>query len=110
MHILFQLELSLKIFQREKILSEENEIGLRERASQYPKILVNVHYDFQTKIWVDGETNEEIPKHLWRGHNTTAYIYPMQPFTPLYITAGLAFLQKNTSKYYPQIPRLSFAR
>merc|ERR1711911_254726 len=87
---LFQLELSLKIFQKEKIL-KENEIGLRERASQYPKILINVHYDFQTKIWVDGETNEEIPKRLWRGHNTTAYIYPMQPFTPLYITAGLAF-------------------
>ena len=106
--LLFQLELSLKIFQRDKILSEENEPDLRERASQYPKILVNVHYDFQTKIWVDGETNEEIPKHLWRGHNTTAYIYPTQPFTPLYITAGLAFLQKNTSEYYPKIPRLSF--
>ena len=24
----------------------------------FPKILVNVHYDFATQIWVDGETNE----------------------------------------------------
>ena len=104
--ILFKLKLSLKKFQRVKVKSQENEIGLRERASDLPKILVNVHYDFQTKRWVDGETNEEIPEHLWRGHNATGTaVFPKQPFTPLYITAGLAFLQKNTSKHYSEIPR-----
>ena len=101
-----KLKLSLKQFQRVKVKSQENEIGLRERASELPKILVNVHFDFQTKRWVDGETNEEIPKHLWRGNNATGTaVFPKQPFTPLYITAGLAFLQKNTSKHYSEIPR-----
>ena len=101
-----KLKLSLKQFQRVKVKSQENEIGLRERASELPKILVNVHFDFQTKRWVDGETDEEIPENLWRGHNATGTaVFPKQPFTPLYITAGLAFLQKNTSKHYSQIPR-----
>ena len=86
-------------FQRVKIKSENAiELGLRERVPENPEILVNVRFDFQTETWVDGETNEEIPKHLWTGHNATKNatpIYPKQPFTPLYITGRLSNIHLN---------------
>ena len=73
-------------FQPHRKSEAEFSTGLREKKVTPPSILVNVRYNFTLGKWIDGETKTEIPKTLWIGHNSNQFIFPRQPFTPLYLT------------------------
>ena len=32
-------------------------------------------------------------------------MWPVQPFTPIYLIAGLGFIQDENSEYFPSIPK-----
>ena len=71
--------------------------------------LVNVYYKFESYKWLDGETQDEIPHERWLT-STIKGVWPVQPYTPIYLTAGLSFLQNETSAFLPRIPKEYFQR
>ena len=70
---------------------------------------MNVYYEFESYKWLDGETHEEIPHERWLT-SATKSLWPVQPYTPIYLTAGLSFIQNETSSFFPQIPKEYFER
>ena len=69
--------------------------------------MVNVYYDFDSHKWLDGETHKEIPHERWL---TAASLWSVQPYTPIYLTAGLSSISNETSDFFRRIPDDYFER
>ena len=58
---------------------------------------------FQKKIWCEPHL-KEIPHERWLTSESDS-MWPVQPFTPIYLIAGLGFIQDENSEYFPSIPK-----
>ena len=70
---------------------------------------MNVYYDFDSYKWLDGETHKEIPHERWLT-SASKSLWPVQPYTPIYLTAGLSFIKNETSDFFQRIPDEYFER
>ena len=70
----------------------------------WPKLLFAIRNIFRKKkIWCEPHL-KEIPHERWLTSESDS-MWPVQPFTPIYLIAGLGFIQDENSEYFPSIPK-----